>query len=148
MADEASTGPIMITGLAEVVLNVRDITAALAFYRDLLGLTVISPPEMLSPVFLQAGTAMSGLPAMLVLVQLPPNAAPFAAPRPLHHLALAVDPAAFDATEQTLVAAGFGVRRGTHPVIPSRTIYVDDPDGNVVELTERTTLWDGSPATE
>jgi catechol-2,3-dioxygenase len=30
----------------------------------------------------------------------------------------------------------------------NRAIYLDDPDGNVLELTERTTLWDGSPATE
>ncbi|MCD6058561.1 MAG: hypothetical protein K0Q89_2091, partial [Thermomicrobiales bacterium] len=30
----------------------------------------------------------------------------------------------------------------------NRAIYLDDPDGNVVELTERATLWDGSPATE
>jgi catechol-2,3-dioxygenase len=30
----------------------------------------------------------------------------------------------------------------------NRAIYLDDPDGNVVELTERTTLWDASPATE
>lgn len=134
MADDSPTGQITITGLAEVVLNVRDITAALTFYRDLLGLAVISPPEMLSPVFLQAGTAMPGLPAMLVLVQLPPDAAPFAAPRPLHHLALAVDTVAFDATEQALVGAGFEVRRGKHPVVPSRTIYINDPDGNEVEL--------------
>ena len=30
----------------------------------------------------------------------------------------------------------------------NRAIYLDDPDGNVIELTERATLWDGSPATE
>jgi catechol-2,3-dioxygenase len=30
----------------------------------------------------------------------------------------------------------------------NRAIYLDDPDGNVLELTERTTLWDGSAATE
>lgn len=108
--------------------------ASIAFYRDLLGLAVISPPEMLSPVFLQAGTATPGLPAMLVLVQLPPDAGPFAAPRPLHHLALAVAPGAFDAAEQARVAAGFTVRRGKHPVVPSRTIYINEPDGNEVEL--------------
>jgi hypothetical protein len=30
----------------------------------------------------------------------------------------------------------------------NRAIYLDDPDGNVVELTERATLWDGNPARE
>ena len=37
--------PIAIEGLAEVVLNVHDMQRALDFYRDLLGLEVISPPE-------------------------------------------------------------------------------------------------------
>ena len=30
----------------------------------------------------------------------------------------------------------------------NRAIYLNDPDGNVIELTERATLWDGSAATE
>jgi hypothetical protein len=30
----------------------------------------------------------------------------------------------------------------------NRALYLTDPDGNVLELTERTTLWDGSPATD
>jgi catechol 2,3-dioxygenase-like lactoylglutathione lyase family enzyme len=71
---------------------------------------------------------------MVVLVQLPPDAAPFSPPRTLHHLALAVAPAGFDAAERALKAAGHTVRSGRHPVIPSRTIYIDDPDGNEVEL--------------
>ncbi len=134
MIDDETGQGIKITGLAEVVLNVRDITASLAFYRDLLGLPVISPAGMSSPVFLQAGTATAGLPAMLVLVQLPLDAAAFATPRTLHHLALAVAAAEFDAAERVLIAAGYAVRTGKHPVIPSRTMYVDDPDGNEVEL--------------
>ena len=30
----------------------------------------------------------------------------------------------------------------------NRAIYLDDPDGNVLELTERATLWDGSATKE
>lgn len=134
MAGEGTEQRIQISGLAEVVLNVRDIAASLAFYRDLLGLEVISPPAMTSPVFLRAGTAAPGLPAMLVLVQLPPESAAFTRPSTLHHLALAVATADFDHAEQTLTAAGRTLRSGKHPVIPSRTIYLDDPDGNEVEL--------------
>jgi catechol 2,3-dioxygenase-like lactoylglutathione lyase family enzyme len=134
MTDNTPHSAFTISGLAEVVLNVHDMAASLAFYRDRLGLTVISPAGMTSPVFLQTGTAAAGLPAMVVLVQLPPDAAGFAAPRTLHHLALAVDPAEFDAAERALTAAGFAVRSGKHPVIPSRTLYIDDPDGNEVEL--------------
>ncbi len=125
---------IRIVGLAEVVLNVRDLGRALAFYRDLLGLAPISPLDRPGPVFLKAGAASSELPALVVLVPLPPDAADFVAPRTLHHLALAVPAEAFDATRTALEAQGFTVRTGQHPVLPSRTMYVDDPDGNEVEL--------------
>lgn len=123
-----------ITGLAEVVINVRDMARSLAFYRDLLGLKVISPPERANPVFLQAGDADAHLPALIVLVQLPADAPAFTSPRPLHHMALAIAAEDFDATKSALTDAGFAVRTGQHPVVPSRTMYIDDPDGNEVEL--------------
>jgi catechol 2,3-dioxygenase len=124
----------VVRGLAEVVLWVHDLPAALAFYRDLLGLPVISPPERANPIFLQAGPGTAGIPAMVVLVQLPPDAPPFSLPRPLHHLALEVAAADFDALRERLAAAGHAIRTGQHPIIPSRTMYVDDPDGNEVEF--------------
>jgi catechol-2,3-dioxygenase len=123
-----------IEGLAEVVLNVHDMGRSLAFYRDLLGLTVISPPERTNPIFLRAGAATGTLPALVVLVQLPSDAPDFGPPRTLHHLALAIPADGFDATRDGLTARGFAVRTGQHPVLPSRTMYVDDPDGNEVEL--------------
>ena len=123
-----------ITGLAEVVLNVRDMIAALRFYRDVLGLRVISPPERTNPVFLRAGAANDELPALVVLVQLPDESAAFTGPRTLHHLALAISAESFDETQRLLEGRGFVVRTGQHPVIPSRTMYIDDPDGNEVEL--------------
>jgi catechol-2,3-dioxygenase len=125
---------IAVEGLAEVVLNVHDMQQSLAFYRDLLGLTVISPPERTNPIFLRAGAATSSLPALVVLVQLPLDAPVFAAPRTLHHLALAIPADAFDAAHEGLTRRGFSVRTGQHPILPSRTMYVDDPDGNEVEL--------------
>jgi len=30
----------------------------------------------------------------------------------------------------------------------NRAIYLNDPDDNVLELTDSTTLWDGSPTSE
>ncbi|HEY7034251.1 MAG TPA: VOC family protein [Thermomicrobiales bacterium] len=132
--NESGFGRVEVEGLAEVVLNVHDLARSLAFYRDLLGLTVISPPERTNPVFLRAGAATAALPALVVLVQLPADTPAFASPRTLHHLALAVAADAFDAAHQALVQRGYAVRTGQHPVLPSRTLYVDDPDGNEVEL--------------
>jgi catechol 2,3-dioxygenase len=126
--------PIEIQGLAEVVLNVHDMRRALGFYRDLLGLKVISPPERTNPVFLRAGAATADLPALVVLVQLPSDSGSFEKPRTLHHLALAIAANEFAAVRAGLVANGFTVRTGEHPILPSRTMYLDDPDGNEVEL--------------
>ncbi len=129
----------MIKGLAEIVLNVRDQAAALRFYRDVFELEVISPPERPGPIFLQVGPAQVGIPQMIVLVPLVLESAAFVLPRTLHHLALTVAPADFDALEARLHALGYATRDGQHPVIPARTFYVNDPDGNEVEIICSTT---------
>lgn len=120
-----------IKGLAEIVLNVRDVAASLKFYGEVLGLEIIGRP---GPVFLKAGQPALGVPQMVVLVPLPPTVANFATPRTLHHLALELAPEDFDSEEQRLKDLGYAIRYGQHPVIPSRTMYVDDPDGNEVEF--------------
>ncbi len=123
-----------IRGIAEIVLNVHDQQASLRFYRDVFGLTVISPPDLPGPVFLQAGPGQAGIPQMIVLVPLPSDALPFVPPRTLHHLALEVAPEDFDGVQAHLEGLGYAPRSGKHPVIPSRTMYVNDPDGNEVEI--------------
>lgn len=126
--------PTKIRGITEIVLWVHEKGKALQFYRDVLGLTVISPPSMKDPVFLEAGGAPTGVPQMIVLVQLPPESGAFATPRQLHHLALEISPTDFDNEMERLKGLGFEVRAGKHPVIPSRTMYINDPDGNEIEL--------------
>ncbi|MBI3967810.1 MAG: VOC family protein [Chloroflexi bacterium] len=123
-----------VRGLAEVVLWVHSLERSIEFYRDVLGLAVISPPERTNPIFLQAGPAQLGIPQLVVLVQLPADAPAFAPPRTLHHLALELAPEDFDSEHARLTGLGFELRTGQHPVLPSRTMYLDDPDGNEVEL--------------
>ncbi|HEU4793497.1 MAG TPA: VOC family protein [Nitrolancea sp.] len=123
-----------IRGISEIVLNVHDRQKSLNFYRDVFGLPVISPPDFPGPSFLQAGPGQVGIPQMIVLVPLPPDTASFTPPRTLHHLALEVAPEDFDAVGDHLHALGYETRSGRHPVIPSRTMYVNDPDGNEVEI--------------
>ena len=122
-----------IRGIAEIVLHVHDQQASLRFYRAILGLRPISPPE-LRPAFLEVGPGQAGIPQMIVLMSLPADTPAFASPRTLHHLALQVAPEDFDAVQAHLRQQGFPLRTGKHPVIPSRTLYVDDPDGNEVEI--------------
>ncbi len=112
-------------------LYVHDVEASLQFYQEVLGLEIIGRP---GSVFLRAGHPAVSIPQMVVLFPLPPDAAHFEVPRTLHHLALELDFADFDAEEQRLKELGYEIRYGQHPVIPSRTMYVDDPDGNEVKF--------------
>ena len=125
---------IQIDGLAEVVLNVRDASRAVAFYGDLLGLERMTPAEQQGPIFFRAGQATDRVPSLLVLVSLASESAAFGEPRALHHLALTVPEANFNEARATLTGAGIEVRDGKHPVLAVRTMYVTDPDGNEVEL--------------
>jgi catechol 2,3-dioxygenase-like lactoylglutathione lyase family enzyme len=122
-----------IVGLAEIVLWTADMEKSLAFYRDLLGLQVISSPE-LPNVFLKVGEGHAGTPQMIVLVPLPPEAATQPRGGQLHHLAFELPPESFDVQRRILEEAGLKPRGGIHPVLPSRTMYVDDPDGNEIEF--------------
>jgi catechol 2,3-dioxygenase-like lactoylglutathione lyase family enzyme len=122
-----------IVGIAEIVLWTADKERALRFYRDLLGLEQISPPTLRN-AFLKAGEGAAGIPAMIVLVPKGDDVLGQPSGYQLHHLALALPPEAFDAQHDALVAAGYTPRGGRHPVLASRTMYVDDPDGNEVEF--------------
>jgi catechol 2,3-dioxygenase-like lactoylglutathione lyase family enzyme len=126
-----------VAGLAEIVLWVKDMDAALRFYRDQFGLELISPPELPNK-FLKAGGGAGGVPEMIVLVPHPDRSADFPREKPkrvLHHLAFRVDAHAYDDLERDFSAAGLQVRQGVHPVLKGvRTFYVDDPDGNEVEV--------------
>ena len=133
-------------GLFEMVLEVDDLAASERFYRDVIGLPVVARWSDARPaVWLAIGReGFLGL--------WPPESGGAVA---LHggrggrhvHFALRVPFGALDATRARLESLGFPVEEQDFGS-GNRAIYLDDPDGNVVELTERATLWDGSTATE
>jgi catechol 2,3-dioxygenase-like lactoylglutathione lyase family enzyme len=129
------SGPV--AGLAEIVLWVRDMDAALHFYRGLFGLELISPPALPNK-FLRAGDGDEGVPEMIVLVPHPDPSSTFPrekTKRVLHHLAFRVEAQAYDDLQNSFAAERLEVRSGIHPVLKGvRTFYVDDPDGNEVEV--------------
>jgi catechol 2,3-dioxygenase-like lactoylglutathione lyase family enzyme len=122
-----------VVGIAEIVLWTANKERALAFYRDLLGLEVISPPT-LPNVFLKVSEGHAGIPQMIVLVPKTEEIKAQPSGYQLNHLAFELPPATFDAQHAALIAAGYQPRGGKHPVFASRTMYVDDPDGNEVEF--------------
>ncbi len=125
-----------VEGIAEIVLWVRDMEVALHFYQELLGLEVISPPGVPNK-FLKAADGELGVPDMIVLV---PHPEGLAFPREkesrvLHHLAFRVARDAYEGLRERFEREGVEVRSGVHPVLKGvRTFYVDDPDGNEVEI--------------
>src|SRR5256885_16179242 len=122
-----------VVGISEIVLWSADQERSLQFYRDLLGLEVISPPN-LPVVFLKVGEGNAGIPQMIVLVPKTEEVKAKPSGYQLHHMALELPEEAFNAQYAAFVAAGFEPRGGKHPVLASRTMYVDDPDGNEVEF--------------
>ena len=122
-----------VVGIAEIVLWTADQPRALEFYRDLLGLEVLSPAG-LANVFLKVGEGNAGIPQMIVLVPKPDEIKARPSGYQLHHLALELPDDQFEATRDALIAAGYAPRGGKHPVLASRTMYVDDLDGNEVEF--------------
>ena len=135
-----------VIGLFEMVLEVTDLAASERFYHDIIGLPIAERwTDDRRAVWL--GVGRQGF-----LGLWPPETGGGVA---IHggrggrhvHFALRVPMGTLDAVKARLESLGY-------PVEPldfgngNRAIYLDDPDGNVLELTERATLWDGSPATE
>jgi catechol 2,3-dioxygenase-like lactoylglutathione lyase family enzyme len=127
-----------VEGLAEVVLWVADMEASLQFYRDQFGMEVISPPSMPNK-FLKV-TNDDAIPELIVLVPHPHPDSYFPThrekeKRSLHHLAFRVTALEYERLERRFIEAGVEVRHGVHPVLQDVvTFYVDDPDGNEVEI--------------
>jgi catechol 2,3-dioxygenase-like lactoylglutathione lyase family enzyme len=126
-----------IRGLGEIVLWVHDMEKSLRFYRDTLGLRQMSTPDMRGAIFLQVGPEVVHCPQQVVLVPLPTGSEAFPSERnkrTMHHFGLEIAPDSFDAEQARLKAAGLDVRYGEHPFLQLRGMYIDDPDGNEVEL--------------
>jgi catechol 2,3-dioxygenase-like lactoylglutathione lyase family enzyme len=123
-----------------VVLRIRDLERALAFYRDALGCPVERRIDALGLVQLRAGTSLIDLVPVdspLGSAGGPPAPAAEAGGRNMDHFALQLasfDEAAIRAhLERHGIAAGdVGRRYGAQGDGPS--MYVRDPDGNTVEL--------------
>ena len=122
-----------VVGISEIVIWTADKERAVQFYRDLLGFEVISPPT-LPNVFLKVSEGKAGIPQMVVLVPKTEEVKARPSGFQLHHMAFELPAEDFDTMHASLVAAGYAPRGGKHPVIASRTMYIDDPDGNEVEF--------------
>ena len=128
---------LTITHLDHVVLRVTDLRAMMAFYTDVLGCSVEKIQENLGLYQLRAGSALIDLVPIDGPLGLKGGAAPGVEGRNLDHFCLRVEPFDAEAIIAHLRARGadpapVASRYGAEGQGPS--IYVTDPEGNVVEL--------------
>lgn len=130
-------GAIELEGLDHVVLRVADLDRAIRFYEEVLGCREERRIESLGLVQLRAGSALLDL----VDVNAPLGQAAGGPPSPdgpnMDHFAVALahfDEAAIRAhlAAHGVTAPETGRRYGAKGFGPS--IYLEDPDGNTVEL--------------
>lgn len=129
--------PPRVLGLDHVVLRVRDLDAALGFYVDTLGCTEERRSDALGLVQLRAGASLIDLVPVDSPLGRNGGGPPDPDSRNVDHFCLRIEP--FDAAALAAhlrahgVAPGdVGERYGADGTGPS--MYVRDPDGNVVEL--------------
>jgi len=129
--------PFELRAIDHVVLRIADLKKSLAFYGDVLGCSIDNRQDAIGLVQLRAGRSLIDLIPLDGTLGRIGGAAPGKEGRNVDHFALQIAP--FDETAIRVHLAGHGVeivqsgrRYGAEGNGPS--IYVADPDGNVVEL--------------
>ena len=127
------SGAIRVAGLDHLVLRVADLDRAIKFYGDVLGCYVERRLEEPKLVQLRAGASMIDL----VPAGSAPPSAEGAAGRNLDHFAVRIGTFDFPALAAHLRGHGVAVgevkrRYGAEGY--GSSLYITDPDGNVVEL--------------
>ncbi len=128
---------LRIKHLDHLVLRVTDLPAMMRFYTDVLGCSVEKTREDLGLYQLRAGSALIDLVPVNGPLGRKGGAAPGKDARNLDHFCLRIDPYDAEAILAHLRAHGaqpgpVESRYGAEGQGPS--IYVPDPEGNVVEL--------------
>jgi catechol 2,3-dioxygenase-like lactoylglutathione lyase family enzyme len=123
--------------LDHVVLRVNDARQSLAFYCDLLGCALERRVEEVGLIQLRAGRALIDLVPLDGPLGRAGGAPPAKEGRNMDHLCLRIEPFDEAAIRERLSGAGIDAgetarRYGAEGFGPS--IYIEDPDGNVIEL--------------
>ena len=128
---------LRIRTIDHIVLRVADLDAMIAFYDEVLGCHVERRLDELGLIQLRAGNALIDLVPVTSKLGREGGAAPGVGGRNLDHLCLRVEPFDEAAIRRHLDAHGVAAgpiesRYGAEGEGPS--MYVTDPEGNVVEL--------------
>ena len=151
------TSGTVITGVAEIVLSVRDLPAMRRFYQEVLGLELLSeachetgvtpdPSGEPTIVFLtisEIDTPLGrhGHPQLLALIDYQRHV--FAKDRfdgleprtsTLNHLAFEIPPDRYEVERERLLALGLEPQLTQFPTMCARALFFHDPEGNLLEF--------------
>lgn len=128
---------IHVREIDHLVLRIVDVAAMLHFYCDVLGCPVELRDDSIGLIQLRAGQSLIDLVPVAGKLGREGGGTPDPRARNLDHFCLRIEP--FDAVEIRQHLAAFGIeagdmqsRNGAEGEGPS--IYVEDPEGNIVEL--------------
>jgi catechol-2,3-dioxygenase len=130
-----------IKALGEVVLRVRNLDTMQEFYEKAVGLELLERYENTMAFFRIAPDYEGHTPSLALFDQsgeadhrsrhydgLDPDKSP------LHHIAFTISVSDYEAEKERLQNLGLDVETGEHGWVHYRSLYITDPEGNVVEF--------------
>jgi catechol-2,3-dioxygenase len=124
-----------IKSLGEIAFRTERLDEMCEFYGEVLGLERID--DYADAAFFEIAESHAGHTQVLVLFDRS-GGADYMRPDParttVDHIAFAIDLADFDAEAKRLESQGYDLDFAYHDWVEWRSLYLDDPDGNRVEL--------------
>ena len=130
-----------IKALGEVILRVRNLDTMQEFYEKVVGLELLQRCEN-TMVFFRIALDYEGHTQSLALFDQSGEADHRSRhytgvdpeKSPLHHIAFTISEADYETEKQRLQNLGLDVETGEHSWVHYRSLYITDPEGNVVEF--------------
>jgi catechol 2,3-dioxygenase len=126
-----------IEGLGEFAFRTERLDEMVAFYGDVLGFDRLDDPPYDAAAFFRVADGVAGHTQVLVLFDRSDEdgyTPPAIERTTVDHVAFGVASEQFDAEAERLESLGYDLRHAYHDWVAWRSVYLDDPDGNSVEL--------------
>jgi catechol-2,3-dioxygenase len=119
-----------VRALGEVALRVNDLDNSQAFYAEVIGLELMRRFEQAA--FFRIADGYAGHTTILALFDRETSVEQ--ARTTVDHIAFTIALSDYEAEKRRLEGLGLGVTTATHEWVHWRSLYIEDPDGNEVEL--------------